>query len=113
MKKDCLFCKIAAHEIPAKIRYEDDEFIAFDDLYPDAKIHILIIPKTHFDSVLDLDEKDACLAGRLLLVANKIAKELSIDETGFRLVTNTGKDAAQAIKHLHFHLLGGNLLISY
>lgn len=107
--EECIFCKIAKGEIPANIRYEDEEFIAFDDINPRAKVHILIIPKHHIHSVAALDEVDASMMGKMIIAAKKIADELRISE-GFRLVLNSGKDAGQEVDHLHMHILGGNKL---
>lgn len=106
--EDCIFCKIAWKEIPSNIVYEDDQVIAFKDLEPQAPVHVLVIPKKHVESVLALTEDDRELAGHILCkVVPQLAKELGIDENGFRLVANTGKDGQQTVKHLHFHLIGG------
>jgi len=107
---DCLFCKIANHKIPAKIVYEDEELIAFDDIAPKAPVHILVIPKKHIDSVTDLKEEDAPLAGRLLIKAAEIAKNKGIVDSGFRIIFNTGKHSGQEVDHIHLHLLGGKPL---
>ncbi len=107
---DCLFCQIATHEVPAKIKFEDANFIAFDDINPKAKIHILIIPKKHIHSVAALNDADADLVGKLILTARDIAKEQGIDRTGYRLVFNSGTDAGQVVDHLHLHLIGGERL---
>ena len=104
---DCLFCKIAKYEISAKIQYEDDDFIAFDDINPKAKIHILVIPKKHIPSVAALDDSDLALVGKLILKARDIAKEKGIDKTGYRLVFNSGTDAGAVVDHIHLHILGG------
>lgn len=108
--ENCIFCQIAQKSIPASIVYEDDLFIAFNDIRPQAKVHIVLIPKQHFDSVEVLTDTDVNMASQLILVANKIAKAENIDQTGYRLVTNVGPDAGQAVKHLHLHILGGNKL---
>jgi len=107
---DCLFCKIAKHEIPAQIQYEDDNFIAFDDINPKAKTHILLIPKKHIPSVSALDNSDVGLVSELILKARDIAKEKGIDKTGYRLVLNSGADSGQEVDHIHLHILGGNTL---
>ena len=104
---DCLFCKIAAGKVPAKIIYEDDLSVAFEDINPQAPVHILIIPKKHVASSLNLKEEDSALLGRLFQVANRLAKERGIAERGFRLVTNTNPESGQTVFHLHIHLLGG------
>jgi histidine triad (HIT) family protein len=106
----CLFCQIAKKEIPAKIVYEDKDLLAFDDIEPKAKVHVLIITKKHISSVLDLKPEDKELVGKMFLVAPKIAKEKGIVETGFRILLNYGKDAGQTVEHIHFHLLGGEKL---
>ncbi len=108
MSDNCLFCKIAKHEIPTKIRFENEEFIAFDDMEPKAKVHILIIPKKHLNSVADLMDSDTAMMGRLIMSAKAIAGEMGL--ISYRLVANSGKDAGQAVDHLHFHILGGNQL---
>ncbi len=107
---ECLFCKIANHEIETRMRYEDDDFAAFDDINPQAKIHILIVPKKHMHSVAALTDSDKDLVGEMILVARDLAKELDLDASGYRLVFNSGTDAGQEVDHIHLHLLGGNKL---
>src|SRR3990167_848886 len=107
---DCIFCQIAAKKLAAKIEYEDDEIIAFDDINPKAPVHILIIPKKHLTSINHLRAENAELVGKLILVAQKIAKAKKIDRSGYRLVFNTGPDSGQIVPHLHLHLLGGGKL---
>lgn len=102
---DCIFCKIAEKEIPATIVYEDDKFIAFKDLDPQAPVHVLLIPKRHIESVDTLSPEDEAVAGHILGKAKIIAKEEGIDN-GYRVVSNVGEDGQQSVKHLHFHLLG-------
>lgn len=102
---DCIFCKIASGEISCKKIYEDEKVTAFCDIQPQAQVHVLIIPKEHLASMLDV--ADEAIVGHMALCANRIAKELEVDESGFRLVINTGKDAGQSVHHLHMHLLGG------
>lgn len=104
---ECLFCRIAAGEIPAKIVFNDEKVVAFEDIEPQAPIHIIIIPRKHIPTVLDLDEEDRELVGHIHLVANQIAAEKSLTQDGFRLVTNCKKSAGQEIFHLHIHMLGG------
>jgi histidine triad (HIT) family protein len=108
--ENCLFCKIAEHQIPATIEYEDEDFIAFDDIHPKAKIHILLIPKEHIHSVAALPDSSKELTGKLILKARDIAREKGIDKTGYRLVFNSGTDAGQEVDHIHLHILGGNPL---
>lgn len=104
---ECLFCKIAAGEIPAKIVFSDERVVAFEDIEPQAPTHVLIMPRKHIDTVLDLTDEDQELVGYLHIVANKVAIERSLDEDGFRLVTNCKQAAGQEVLHLHLHLLGG------
>lgn len=106
MNKDCLFCRIIAGEIPSTKVYEDDKLLAFKDINPQAPVHILIIPKEHYDSAAALDENSAPIVGDIMLLAKKLAKENGL-ESGYRLITNIGEDGGQTVKHLHFHLLGG------
>ena len=105
---DCIFCKIAGKEIPSTIVYEDEQVLAFKDLEPQAPVHVLVIPKKHVESVAALQEEDKELAAHILVeVIPKLAKDLGVAEKGFRVVTNTGEEGGQSVKHLHFHLLGG------
>ncbi|MDE3120082.1 MAG: histidine triad nucleotide-binding protein [Nitrospirota bacterium] len=104
---DCLFCKIAAKTIPAKLVHEDDQVVAFDDINPQAPVHTLVIPRRHVASMAELNEADAGLLGHLLLVGNQVAKQKGIAEGGYRLVVNTGRNGGQTVFHLHLHLLGG------
>lgn len=104
---DCLFCKIAAKTIPAKLVHEDDQVVAFDDINPQAPVHTLVIPRKHVASMAELNEADAGLLGHLLLVGNQVAKQKGIAEGGYRLVVNTGRNGGQTVFHLHLHLLGG------
>lgn len=106
---DCLFCKIAAGEIPSKKVYEDDQILAFYDIAPMAPVHVLVIPKEHIDSVAAVTEENASLVAYIFTVIPKIAKELGLDG-GFRVVSNCGSDGCQSVKHLHFHILGGKKL---
>ena len=106
---DCLFCKIAAGEIPSKKVYEDDQILAFYDIAPMAPVHVLVIPKEHIDSVAAVTEENAGLVAYIFTVIPKIAKELGLDG-GFRVVSNCGPDGCQSVKHLHFHILGGKKL---
>ena len=107
---DCIFCKIINNEIPSSIVYEDDEIIAFKDVNPVAPVHILVIPKKHIESLLELEQEDERVIGKIYTVINKIAKQEKIDEKGFRVIVNCGEDGGQEVKHLHFHLLGGKKL---
>lgn len=105
---DCIFCKIANGEIPAKFVYEDDQAVAFADISPAAPIHILIIPRKHIASLLDVTADDAALLAHIMTkVIPAVAKEQGAEEKGFRIVANTKEDGGQTVNHLHFHLLGG------
>jgi histidine triad (HIT) family protein len=104
---DCLFCRIVRGEIPSKKVYEDDTIFAFEDINPQAPTHILIIPKAHHTSLKEVPETQGDLLGHILLTARELAKEAGLDESGFRIVLNTGRDSGQAVFHIHFHLLGG------
>ncbi len=103
---DCIFCKIAAGEIPSNKAYEDDKVLAFYDLDPQAPTHILVIPKEHIKSAAEIDESNSVLVAHIFEVAAKLAKQLGLDN-GFRVVTNCGESAGQSVHHIHFHLLGG------
>lgn len=107
MSSDCLFCKIIAGDIPASIRYEDDRVLAFDDIDPQAPTHVLIIPKKHIATALDLTVDDNDLVGHIYQVAGKIARDAGFADDGFRVVNNCNKAGGQVVWHLHFHLLGG------
>ncbi|MSR78288.1 MAG: histidine triad nucleotide-binding protein [Candidatus Omnitrophica bacterium] len=102
---DCLFCKIIEKKIPAKIEYEDPEFLAFYDIHPQAPSHLLIIPKKHIEQIGDLQDVDETLIGRLILRAKQIAKKNSWKD--YRLVFNSGLEAGQTVFHIHLHLLSG------
>jgi len=103
----CIFCRIANKEVPAKIVYEDDKVLAFHDINPQAPFHILVIPKKHYSTLLDLSEEDKELIGHIYLVINKIAKDLGFAERGFRVVINCKEEAGQTVFHIHFHVLAG------
>ena len=108
---DCIFCKIANKEIPSSIVYEDDDVIAFNDLNPEAPVHVLVIPKKHIASLSDAKPEDQQLLGKLMLTIQKIAAEQGIAENGYRVVTNCGEQGGQTVMHLHFHLLGGREML--
>ncbi len=105
--QDCIFCKIVHGEIPSTKVYEDAMIMAFQDIQPQAPTHILVIPKKHLRSVMDLSVAYAELINRVFAAIRAVAKEQGVSETGFRLVTNTEADAGQVVHHLHFHVLGG------
>ena len=104
---DCVFCKIIKGEIPSQKVYEDDDVIAFKDINPVTPIHILVIPKKHIATLLDVTEEDGHLISKIFVAINKIAKQIGIEENGFRIVANCGKDSGQEVMHIHFHLLAG------
>jgi histidine triad (HIT) family protein len=103
----CIFCKIAKKEIPAKIVFEDKDFVAFEDIRPQAPVHILVIPEYHIERVSDLKEENIDLIGKMVLAAGKLAKDRGVQESGYRIVLNCNADAGQEVFHLHLHLLGG------
>ena len=105
---DCLFCRIAAGEIPSKIVYQDEDVLAFHDIQPQAKYHVLIIPRRHIASSMnDFRPEDDQTLLKIMATAKNLARELGIDQSGYRVVVNTGPDAGQSVFHIHFHLLGG------
>lgn len=105
--EECVFCNIIDRKIPADIVYEDEYILAFRDINPKAPVHILIIPKKHIATLMNIKESDRQLIGNIYLAAQKIAAEEGIDKKGFRLVQNCNEDAGQEVFHIHFHLLGG------
>jgi histidine triad (HIT) family protein len=107
-EQDCVFCNIAFGDLPSEIVYSDDQVVAFKDINPQAPVHVLIIPREHkLDSLNDVSGLDSTLLGHILYVAAKIANQMEIAESGYRVVINTGPAAGQSVDHLHFHLLGG------
>jgi Diadenosine tetraphosphate (Ap4A) hydrolase and other HIT family hydrolases len=107
--EDCLFCRIVSGGIPAKKAYEDETALAFYDIDPKAPVHVLVIPKKHIASLAAAGEEDFGLVTHLMRVAQRLAKELKLDN-GFRLVVNTGREGGQTVAHLHIHLLGGRAM---
>lgn len=104
---DCIFCKIAEGAIPAEIVHRDNDLVAFQDIRPQAPVHVLIIPRKHIETVSDLQVEDADLIGKMVLLANDIAKKEGIAEKGFREVLNCRSHGGQEVYHIHLHLLGG------
>ncbi len=107
---DCLFCKIASGDIPSTKVYEDELVYAFRDIDPQAPTHVLVIPKKHVKSVMDISSEDKELISRIFEVIQIVAKQEGIDESGFRVVSNIGKDGLQSVEHLHFHVIGGKTM---
>lgn len=104
---ECIFCRIAAGELSADIVHEDDRVIVFKDITPQAPIHLLLIPKRHVSTLLELTEEDGELLTHIFTVIRQVVKEYDLGKKGFRTVINTGDEGGQTVKHLHFHLLGG------
>ncbi len=109
--ENCIFCKIAKGEIPSNFVYEDDKICAFADINPVAPVHVLIIPKEHIASAMELNEDNAGIVAHIFSKIGEIAKIMGVDESGFRVVNNCGKDGGQTVGHLHFHLIGGKELL--
>ena len=110
MVEECLFCRIVSGEIHSDVVYQDDEFFAFRDINPQAPIHLLIIPKTHFDSLVEISDQQENLMGRMVIIAKKLAEKEGIAKSGYRLVLNCGSEGGQVVSHLHLHLIGGRKL---
>ena len=106
----CIFCKIVKGEIPNQTILEDENFLAFNDINPSAKIHVLVIPKKEIKNLDDATEEDIILLGKCQLVIAKIARKLGRDRSGYRVITNINSDGGQEVYHLHYHLLGGEKL---
>jgi len=107
---ECLFCKIARNEIESSKVLETDTVLAFNDINPQAPVHVLVIPKKHINSITKVEVEHASLISDIIEAIKKIAKEKGVDESGFRIVVNHGADSGQAVPHLHFHVLGGRHL---
>lgn len=108
--EDCLFCKIADGRIPGKIVYQDQDVVAFADINPQAPQHVLFIPRQHIADMAQLSTQDGDLLSKIFTAAASVARDLGLEERGYRFVTNVGPDAGQSVFHLHFHLLGGRKL---
>ena len=104
--ESCLFCKIAAGEIPSKCVYEDDRIFCFHDINPQAPVHVLVIPRAHIPSVDGIDKANADIVAHIFTKIPEIARSLGLTN-GYRVISNCGADACQSVKHLHFHILGG------
>lgn len=106
---DCIFCKIIAGEIPSSKVYEDDTVLAFNDIAPQAPVHIIVIPKEHICCAAEINEGNSSVVAHIFEVIAKIAKDMGL-ENGFRVINNCGEDGGQTVGHLHFHILGGTKL---
>ena len=104
---NCLFCKIIEKKIPAKIVYEDEQVLAFENINPQSPVHILVIPKKHIPTTLDISADENDLVGKMVQTANRIARDKGVAERGFRLVMNCNKESGQTVFHIHLHLLAG------
>src|SRR3989344_1961403 len=104
---DCIFCKIIKGEIPSRKVFEDDKSIAFYDINPKAPVHILVLPKKHITSLIELKSEDKELIGDIILLLKSVARKLRLDKSGYKVVVNNGAGSGQLVFHLHFHLLGG------
>lgn len=109
---DCIFCKIATGQSPAKITYQDDLATVFWDIHPSAPVHLLLIPNRHLVSLNEATAEDAALLGHLVILAAKMAAQHGVAHSGYRLLTNTGKHGGQSVFHLHWHLLAGRQMRS-
>ena len=109
-EKDCIFCKIAAGEIPAKILYQDEDVFVFPDIKPVTPVHLLVVSRKHIPSLAQLADDEAPIVARMIRAANQVAREQGIAGGGYRLTINSGADAGQLVHHLHMHLMGGRRL---
>ncbi|MEN6622212.1 MAG: histidine triad nucleotide-binding protein [Smithella sp.] len=107
---DCLFCKIVKGEIPCSKVYEDDQVLAFDDIQPMVPVHVVVIPKKHISTLMDINSQNIAIAGNLFSAAQEVARIKGISESGFRIAINCNADGGQIIFHLHMHVLGGRKL---
>lgn len=105
----CIFCRIVERSLPARIVFEDDDIVAFEDAHPQAPVHILIVPRRHLASLKDITLDDIPLLGRMFMVAVQLARERGLENRGYRTVINAGSGAGQSVFHLHVHLLGGRV----
>lgn len=108
--QDCVFCKIVKGELPSKKVYEDDKILAFHDIAPNAPVHVLVIPKEHIPSMNFVNEENSQTIAQIMVQIPKLAQELKVDQSGYRVVVNCGSDSGMAVEHLHFHILGGRPL---
>ena len=110
---DCIFCRIAAGEIPSKLVYQDDQVVAFPDIHPAAPVHVLVVPRKHVPSVAHLADGDQELSGRLLLAARTVAEQAGVAGSGYRVIINIGDEGGQTVPHLHLHVIGGRQLTGH
>ena len=110
MSTDCVFCQIAAGEIPTELLYQDEEVIVFRDIKPITPVHLLVVSRKHIASLAEMDDADTPLVGKMTRVANQVAKEQGIAGSGYRLTINSGKESGQIVPHLPMHLMGGRRL---
>lgn len=110
VSESCLFCRIAAGTIPARLAYQDDAVVAFHDIDPKAPTHVLVIPRLHVASVDELGGEYADLLARIIVAAQRVARDFGVERSGYRLVFNHGQDAGQSVAHVHMHLLAGRQL---
>ena len=109
MKMSCIFCKIIAGEIPSSCVYEDEKVYAFKDINPEAKVHVLVVPRQHIESADDINAENSSVVAAVFEAIPKVAKACGL-ENGYRVITNIGEDGCQSVKHIHFHVLGGEKL---
>ena len=107
---DCIFCKIAAGEIPARIAFENEHLVAFHDLFPQAPTHLLIIPRQHYATLNEVPASDSGLLGEMMSTATQLARDLGVADSGYRVVMNCNQDGGQSVYHIHLHLLAGRQL---
>ena len=107
---DCIFCKIAADKVSSEILHKDDKVVAFRDISPQAPVHILLIPVSHFNNLTELQNGDYDMVAHIFKIANQLARQEGISESGYRIAVNSGKEGGQVVGHLHFHLMGGRQL---
>jgi histidine triad (HIT) family protein len=107
---DCLFCKIASGQIPANVIYRDDHVVAFEDINPQAPLHLLVIPQKHIATLNDIHDENCELMGHMMQAASKLAKQFKVADEGYRIVSNCNAGAGQTVFHIHLHLLGGRKL---
>lgn len=108
--EDCIFCKIVAGLIPSQFLYQDDLVVTFRDINPQTPTHVLIVPRRHIATLADITDEDEPLLGRMMLIATRLARQEGVQESGYRLVVNSGPDARQVVQHLHLHVMGGRRL---